>query len=94
MLITIRLPSAFAASAGDQKRIQMNMDGEVSLGKLLDVLAAEYPGLRQAAGIGQENIPDHVNVYHNGENVRYLQGLKTLLKDGDTVQVIPAEAAG
>jgi molybdopterin synthase sulfur carrier subunit len=94
MMVTIKLPSAFAASAGDQKKIQMNMDGETTLGSLLALLAKEYPGLKQAAGIGRQAIPDHVNLYHNGENVRYLQGLKTPLKEGDTIQIIPAEAAG
>ncbi|MBF0523849.1 MAG: MoaD/ThiS family protein [Deltaproteobacteria bacterium] len=94
MVVTIKLPSVFAALAEDQKRIQMDLDGETFLESVLDLLAGKYPELKQAAGIGQGDIPDHVNVYHNGDNVRYLQGLKTPLRNGDTVQIIPAVAAG
>jgi molybdopterin synthase sulfur carrier subunit len=94
MMITIKLPSVFAALAGDQKKLQMDLEGEAFLGSLLDLLAGKYPELKQAAGLGEKVIPDHVNVYHNGDNVRYLEGLKTPLKNGDTIQIIPAEAAG
>ncbi len=94
MKITIKVASAFAAAAGNQKRFEMDCDGEMLLGSLLGRLAEKYPDLKRASGIGRDAIPDHVNVYHNGDNVRYLEGLNTLLNNGDIVQIIPAEAAG
>ena len=42
----------------------------------------------------QQDIVDSINVYVNGDNVRYLQGLRTPLKDGDMINIIPAAAAG
>lgn len=93
-MVIIKLSSVFAACAGDRKRIEVDLDEGALLGALLDLVAAKHPGLSQTAGIGRGTIPDHINIFHNGENVRYLQGLKTPLKDGDTVQIIPAEAAG
>ncbi|MGV8073470.1 MAG: MoaD/ThiS family protein [Syntrophobacteraceae bacterium] len=92
--VNVKLPSAFAALAGGKKMMQVSLEEQAILEVLLDLLAAEYPDLKQRAGIGRGVIPDHVNVYHNGENVRYLQGVKTPLTEGDTVQIIPAEAAG
>ena len=35
-----------------------------------------------------------VNVYLNDEDVRFLAGLDTPVKDGDTVTVLPAVAGG
>jgi molybdopterin synthase sulfur carrier subunit len=35
-----------------------------------------------------------VNVYVNGEDVRFLQGLDTVLKPGDEVSIVPAVAGG
>jgi molybdopterin converting factor small subunit len=35
-----------------------------------------------------------VNIYVNGEDVRFLQGLATPLKDGDEVSIVPAVAGG
>jgi molybdopterin synthase sulfur carrier subunit len=35
-----------------------------------------------------------VNVYVNDEDVRFLDGRKTVLKDGDEVSIVPAIAGG
>jgi molybdopterin synthase sulfur carrier subunit len=35
-----------------------------------------------------------VNIYLNDEDVRYLENLKTAVKDGDEVSIIPAVAGG
>ena len=35
-----------------------------------------------------------VNVYLNGEDVRFLQGLETPINDGDEVSIVPAVAGG
>ncbi|MPZ22191.1 MAG: molybdopterin synthase sulfur carrier subunit, partial [Dehalococcoidia bacterium] len=35
-----------------------------------------------------------VNVFVNGEDVRFLNGLQTDLKDGDEVSIVPAVAGG
>ena len=35
-----------------------------------------------------------VNVYVNGEDVRFLQGLGTALGDGDEISIVPAVAGG
>ena len=94
MTILVKLPSVFAARAGEQKRIRLDVEQERLLGPVLGLLARRFPELREFTGIGSQTIPDHINVYHNGENVRYLEGLDTMLRDGDTIQIIPAEAAG
>jgi molybdopterin synthase sulfur carrier subunit len=35
-----------------------------------------------------------VNIYINGEDVRFLSGLETNLKAGDEVSIVPAVAGG
>ena len=94
MVILVKLPSVFAALAGEQKRISLDVEDEKLLGSVLDHLARRFPELGEITGIGSRTVPDHINVYHNGENIRYLEGLDTRLRDGDTVQIVPAEAAG
>jgi molybdopterin synthase sulfur carrier subunit len=94
MMVLVKLPSVFASRAGDQKRIRLDVEQGKLLGPVLDLLTRKYPELRDLAGIGPQSIPDHINIYHNGENVRYLEGLDTILNDGDTIQIVPAEVAG
>jgi molybdopterin synthase sulfur carrier subunit len=35
-----------------------------------------------------------VNVYINGDDVRFIQGLKSPVKDGDEISIVPAVAGG
>ncbi len=60
---------------------------------LLDNLGQKFPGL---VGRIFENgqVRRFVNIYVNDEDVRYLDNLKTPVKDGDEVSIIPAVAGG
>ena len=51
------------------------------------------------AGIGERLLEDgslrrFINVYINDEDVRFLGGLDSQLKDGDSVTILPAVAGG
>jgi molybdopterin converting factor small subunit len=35
-----------------------------------------------------------VNIYLNGEDVRFMDGLKTATNDGDEISIVPAVAGG
>jgi sulfur-carrier protein len=60
---------------------------------VLDGLGQKFPGL---AGRIFENgqVRRFVNLYLNDEDVRYLDNLKTAVKDGDELSIIPAVAGG
>ncbi len=78
----------------NNKKIYYELNCPCSLNGLIDILDQQFPGFRNSICINQEEVADHVNVYVNGNNVRYLDGLNTQLKDGDAIHVIPAAAAG
>lgn len=65
-----------------------------SIAHLIDVLDMEMPGIRSAVFDSAGAIADSINIYVKGENIRYLQGVETILADGDQVSIIPAAAAG
>jgi molybdopterin synthase sulfur carrier subunit len=60
----------------------------------IDGLEATYPGLKERICDEQGEIRRFVNVYVNGEDVRFMQGLQTPLKAGDEVSIVPAVAGG
>ena len=64
-----------------------------TLDELLNTLDAAHGGLRERQVDG-EYLRRFVNVYLNDEDVRFLGGLETPVKDGDTVTVLPAVAGG
>lgn len=69
---------------------------EAEPGKILDIINAldkNYPGL--AERICQDGkIRRFINIYVNEEDVRFLQGEETVVKDGDELSIIPAIAGG
>lgn len=66
--------------------------GEVSA--LLRQLEERFPGLEGRLRDDQGKLLRSLNIFVNGENVRFLDGLSTPLKDGDEVSIIPLVAGG
>jgi molybdopterin synthase sulfur carrier subunit len=69
------------------------MEG-ASLSELLGQLETRYPGIRERLRDPEGQLRRFVNLYVNGEDVRFLQGLETHVKSGDEVSIIPAVAGG
>ncbi|GAB6907091.1 putative ThiS family protein [Desulfosarcina cetonica] len=92
--IVVRLATVLARHTGNQKELACPVRGGDDLMTLLEDLDGHYAGLKTMICASREEIIDSINVYVNGDNVRYLQGLKTPLKGGDVINIIPAAAAG
>ncbi len=70
------------------------MDGSGgTLAELIDDLESRHAGLRDRL-VDDKGLRRFVNVYLNDEDVRFLGGLETAVKDGDNVTVLPAVAGG
>jgi len=90
MAIEVRIPTILRTYTGGAKAVEGS--GE-TLDELLSNLDAAHSGLRGRLVEG-EKLRRFVNVYLNDEDVRFLGGLETPVKDGDTVTVLPAVAGG
>jgi molybdopterin synthase sulfur carrier subunit len=61
---------------------------------LIDVLESQYPGLRDRLVENGGELRRFINIYINQEDIRFLEGAKTALKQGDEVSIVPAIAGG
>ena len=61
---------------------------------LIDDLERQFPGFRDRLCDETGDFRKFINVYVNQEDVRFLQGRESLLKDGDEVSIVPAIAGG
>ena len=93
MSVQVVLPGVLADLAGGARRLQVEAGGG-TVGDLLDDLAAEHPLLGRRIRGETGALRRFVNVYVDGEDVRYEQGLATALRDGAVVQVLPSVAGG
>ncbi len=62
--------------------------------ELIDKLEALYPGVRKRLLKEDGEVKSAINVFVNEEDIKYLKGLDTELKEGDEVQFILALAGG
>ena len=61
---------------------------------LIDQLDQDFPGLKERLVDEAGDIRYFVNLYLNGEDVRFLQGIETPTESGDEVSIVPAVAGG
>jgi len=91
MSITVRIPTPLRKLTGGADEV--SVEGG-TIGELIDNLEAAYPGLKARLCDDTGEIRRFVNVYLNDEDVRFLDGRNTALKDGDEVSIVPAIAGG
>ncbi len=90
MAIEVRIPTILRQYTDGQKAVEGTGD---TLADLFADLETRHSGI-QARIVDAGELRRFVNVYLNDEDVRFLGGLETSVKDGDNVTVLPAVAGG
>jgi molybdopterin synthase sulfur carrier subunit len=93
MSVQVLLPGALAGLAGGARHLELRPDGG-TLADVLDALAVEHPVLCRRIRDETGTVRRFVNVYVDGEDVRYAGGLDAPVGDGAEVQVLPSVAGG
>jgi molybdopterin synthase sulfur carrier subunit len=65
-----------------------------TLTEVLDSLDTSYPGIKGRVLDESGELRRFVNVYVDDDDVRFAEGLQTVIKDGGQVSIIPAVAGG
>jgi molybdopterin synthase sulfur carrier subunit len=65
-----------------------------TIGEILDNLDAAYPGLKERLCDDAGNVRRFVNIYVNGEDIRFLEEKATPVKEADEISIVPAIAGG
>jgi len=88
---TVRIPPVLRANVGGAK--QVDVEGS-TVGEVIEGLVGSYPALRGQLLTEDGDLNRFVNVYVNGQDVRYLAGLDTPVAPADEVRLLPAMAGG
>jgi molybdopterin synthase sulfur carrier subunit len=91
MPVLVRIPTPLRGVTKGNAEVQAAGD---TVDALVDDLERQFPGLKERLLDEGGDLRRFVNVYVNQEDVRFLQGKKTALKDGDEVSIVPAIAGG
>jgi MoaD family protein len=91
MAITVKIPTQLRNVTGGEA--EATVDDASTVGEVLDGLYERFEGLRDR--IAEDgDLRRFVNVYVEGEDIRFLDGLDTAVEDGDEVTILPAVAGG
>ncbi len=90
MAITVRVPTQLRTLTAGKEEVTAT---GATVGELIDQLEGSHPGIKDRL-LDAKGIRRFVNLYLNEDDVRFLEGLATPLKDNDTLTIVPAIAGG
>jgi molybdopterin synthase sulfur carrier subunit len=87
----VRIPTPLRKYTGGAEAVQA--DG-ATVAALVADLDKRHPGIRERICDESGAVRRFVNIFVNGEDIRFLQNLDTAVKAGDEISVVPAIAGG
>ncbi|HSB43944.1 MAG TPA: MoaD/ThiS family protein [Nitrospira sp.] len=90
-MIKIRIPTPLRPLTKGQGEVEAQAS---SIANMIETLNQSHPGLKDRLCDESGELRRFVNIYVNEEDIRFLQGKETSLKDGDEVSIVPAIAGG
>ena len=91
MGVMVRIPGPLRKITQGVEKLEVE---GATLGDCIGVLEAQFPGIKERLLDEDGQMRYFVNVYLNGEDVRFLKGLDTPTKAGDELSIVPAVAGG
>ena len=93
MPITIALPGALQPYAGGSTEVAL-AERCGTVGDALAALGRRHGGVMDRVTDERGQLRQHVNVFVDGENIRFLDGFRTPLAEGSTIVIVPAVSGG
>lgn len=91
MSIKVRIPTPLQKLTNNQAEVAGN--GK-TIKEVLANLEGQYKGVRERLYDEKGGLRRFINFYVNNEDIRFLKGEETPVKEGDEVSIVPAIAGG
>ena len=91
MDVLVRIPTPLRAMTKGSAEVRVSAD---TVSGVITDLERQFPGMRDRLVEESGELRRFINIYVNQEDIRFLQGEKTALKQGDEVSIVPAIAGG
>jgi sulfur-carrier protein len=91
MTIRVRIPTPLRRFTGGAEEVGVNGS---TIAAAVEDLEKKFPGIKERLCDDQGRIRRFVNIYVNGDDIRFLSSLETPVQDGDEVAIVPAIAGG
>jgi molybdopterin synthase sulfur carrier subunit len=91
MAITVRIPSVLRNLTAGKENIDVMA---TTVDEALAAVEAAHPGIKARLCDDAGKLRRFVNVFVGEEDIRFLEGQQTAIKDGDMIDIVPAIAGG
>ena len=91
MGVVIEIPSALKQYVNNQDEVEVQ---GASIEEAFAALCKAHTELKQNLFDENGQIRNFINVYLNDDDIRYADGMKSVVKDGDYIQIVPSIAGG
>lgn len=93
MSLTFVVSGPLREFANNRGEVEISARAE-SLGDALSLLWREYPGFRDRVVTELGDVREHINIFVDGESIRYSGGFATPVRDGAEIVILPALSGG
>ena len=91
MAVKVRVPTPLMKLTDNQSEV--TAEG-VTISEILNNLESQFAGIKERICDENGTPRRFINIYLNEEDIRFLDGESTAVKDGDEISIIPAIAGG
>ena len=91
MSVRVRIPTPLRRYTGGAEEVAVDAE---TVSAVVEDLERKFPGIKERLCDEQGRVRRFVNVYVNGDDIRFLSSLETTVKDGDEISIVPAIAGG
>ena len=88
---SVRIPTPLRKLTAEKDEVSVSAS---NIGDLIEVMESQYPGIKDRLCDESGDVRRFINLYVNNEDIRFLNGKDTELKEEDIVSIIPAIAGG
>jgi molybdopterin synthase sulfur carrier subunit len=90
MGVKVRIPTPLQKLTNGKAEVECSAR---NITELVDALEKDYPGIKERLSEGGK-VRRFINIYVNDEDIRFVNKEDTVLKDGDSISIVPAIAGG
>ena len=91
MGVIVRVPTPLMKLTNNKSEV--TADGS-NITEILNNLESQFTGIKERICEADGTPRRFINIYLNEDDIRFLDGEKTTVKDGDEISIIPAIAGG
>jgi molybdopterin synthase sulfur carrier subunit len=91
MAVKVRIPSALQKLTGGASEVEASSS---TVQQVIEELEGRHDGFKRRLCEDDGSLRRFINIFVNDEDIRFLEGVNTQLKDGDELSIVPAIAGG